>query len=109
MLDKTTTPQELLTALLATGRGQRVFSPSVADALASPLAEPELGANLTPRERGLLALMARGMDNRGISTQLSIAMPTVKFHVTNIMAKLNAGNRTTAVLKALRHKIVQLD
>ena len=53
--------------------------------------------------------MARGMDNRGISTQLSIAMPTVKFHVTNIMAKLNAGNRTTAVLKALRHKIVQLD
>ena len=109
VLDKTTTPQELLTALQATGRGQRVFSPSVADALASPLAEPELGANLTPRERGLLALMARGMDNRGISTQLSIAMPTVKFHVTNIMAKLNAGNRTTAVLKALRHKIVQLD
>ena len=109
MLDKTTTPQELLAALQATGRGQRVFSPRVADALAAPLPDPELGADLTPRERGLLALMARGMDNRGISTELRIAMPTVKFHVTNIMAKLQAGNRTTAVLKALQRKLVQLD
>ena len=53
--------------------------------------------------------MARGLSNQDISTQLSIAMPTVKFHVTNILAKLQADNRTEAVLVALRHRIVKLD
>jgi NarL family two-component system response regulator LiaR len=68
-----------------------------------------LGADLTQRERSLLALMARGLPNREICTRLGIAMPTVKFHVTNILAKLQVENRTSAVLVALRHKIVTID
>jgi two-component system, NarL family, response regulator LiaR len=36
-------------------------------------------------------------------------LPTVKFHVTNILSKLHAANRTSAVLAALRHKLVRLD
>ena len=67
------------------------------------------GSDLTPRERSLLALMARGLPNREICTRLGIAMPTVKFHVTNILAKLQVENRTSAVLVALRHKIVAID
>ena len=67
------------------------------------------GSDLTPRERSLLALMARGLPNREICTCLGIAMPTVKFHVTNILAKLQVENRTSAVLVALRHKIVAID
>lgn len=65
-----------------------------------------LGADLTRRERKLLTLMARGLSNRDISQQLGIAMPTVKFHVTNILSKLQVGNRTSAVLVALRHQLV---
>jgi len=65
-----------------------------------------LGADLTQRERELLALMARGHNNQEISDQLAIAVPTVKFHITNILSKLQAANRTEAVLTALKHKLV---
>lgn len=65
-----------------------------------------IGADLTQRERSLLTLMARGLSNRDISCELGIAMPTVKFHVTNILSKLQVGNRTSAVLVALRHQLV---
>jgi NarL family two-component system response regulator LiaR len=67
-----------------------------------------VGADLTQRERDLLVLMARGYSNQDICTALSIAMPTVKFHVTHILTKLRADNRTEAVLVALRHKLVEL-
>lgn len=53
--------------------------------------------------------MARGMPNREICAELGIAMPTVKFHVTNILAKLQVENRTSAVLVALRNKLVSID
>ena len=68
-----------------------------------------VGADLTARERELLALMARGLSNQDISQRLVIAMPTVKFHVTNILAKLRADNRTEAVLVALRQRLVTLE
>jgi NarL family two-component system response regulator LiaR len=67
-----------------------------------------VGADLTQRERDLLVLMARGYSNQDICTALSIAMPTVKFHVTHILTKLRADNRTEAVLVALRHRLVEL-
>jgi NarL family two-component system response regulator LiaR len=53
--------------------------------------------------------MARGMANQEISQRLDIGLPTVKFHVTNILSKLQAENRTAAVLAALRHKLVELE
>ncbi len=63
---------------------------------------------LTQREQELLALMGLGLSNQQIAERLSIAMPTVKFHVTHILRKLGADNRTEAVLMALRHGLVQL-
>jgi two-component system, NarL family, response regulator LiaR len=68
-----------------------------------------LGDDLTRREVELLELMARGLGNQEIAQRLDIALPTVKFHVTNILAKLHTDNRTAAVLAALRLKLVQLD
>jgi NarL family two-component system response regulator LiaR len=68
-----------------------------------------VGDDLTRRECELLELMARGHSNQEIAVQMAIAVPTVKFHVTNVLAKLHADNRTAAVLQALRLKIVQLD
>ena len=110
MLHKTVSPQELVTVLHAASRGQAIYSPAVADALSAHPGRPhEVGADLTQRERKLLALMACGLPNREISQRLDIAMPTVKFHVTNILSKLNAENRTSAVLAALKHNLVALD
>ena len=110
VLHKTASPQELVTVLHAASRGQAIYSPAVANALSAP-ADPqhELGADLTQRERKLLSLMACGLPNREISQRLDIAMPTVKFHVTNILSKLNAENRTSAVLAALKHNLVALN
>jgi NarL family two-component system response regulator LiaR len=106
---KNASSQELVTVMQTAVRGHRVLAPEVTDALANDARAAETGADLTQRERELLALMARGLSNHEISTQLSIAMPTVKFHVTNILAKLHADNRTEAVLIALKHKLVALE
>ena len=106
---KTASSQELVTVIQMTHRGHHVLAPEVTDALVTMEREPTPGSDLTQRERELLALMARGMSNHDIGVQLTIAMPTVKFHVTNILAKLQADNRTEAVLTALRHKLVMLE
>ena len=109
VLPKTATAQELVTAMHAAMRGQTVYSPVIADAMAARAQASAVGADLTARERKLLSLMACGLANREISERLDIAMPTVKFHVTNILAKLHAENRTSAVLAALKHNLVALD
>ncbi len=108
-MHKSVSPLEMVAAIRAVRRGQRVLSPAVVTALESSAREAPLRNDLTPRERALLQLMAQGLDNRSISQSMSISVPTVKFHVTNIMSKLHAANRTAAVLAALREKLVRLD
>lgn len=106
---KNTSAHDLLQAIHAAHRGQRVLTTEVMDALLAEPAAAPLGADLTRRERRLLALMARGLGNREIGAQMDITMPTVKFHVTHILSKLQVENRTAAVLAALRHGLVELD
>ncbi|MBI3942069.1 MAG: response regulator transcription factor [Chloroflexi bacterium] len=55
---------------------------------------------LTRRELEVLALLARGMPNRDIGATLYITERTVKYHVSGLLRKLNAGNRTEAVIMA---------
>lgn len=55
---------------------------------------------LTPRELQVLALVAEGRSNQEIAEQLGISLPTVKKHVSNILAKTYAPNRTTAIARA---------
>jgi two-component system, NarL family, response regulator LiaR len=86
--------------------GRRVLAPEVAEAMINATLDPAPGADLTPRERELLALMARGLNNQEIAAEVAVALPTVKFHITNILSKLDVENRTEAVLKALKHKLV---
>ncbi|MEO5733360.1 MAG: response regulator transcription factor [Rubrivivax sp.] len=83
--------------------GAETLQPITAQAIAQAFRNP-----LTQREHELLALMGLGLSNHQIAERLSIAMPTVKFHVTHILRKLGADNRTEAVLLALRHGLVQL-
>ena len=62
------------------------------------------GQALTPREREVLALMSEGLHNSAIAKRLVISPATVKFHVSSILAKLDASTRTEAVAIAVeRH------
>ena len=57
---------------------------------------------LTPREREVLQQMAEGLTNAAIAQRLGISENTVKFHINAILAKLDAGSRTEAVVRAAR-------
>jgi len=63
---------------------------------------------LTSREIDVLRLIATGNANKEIAHQLSIAEETVKSHVTNILAKLGANDRTHAVTIGLKRGIIEL-
>jgi len=105
-LVKTSSSQEMVSMLRSVVKGQRVMSAEATDALIAAAQRQPAGADLTQRERELLAMMARGLNNQEIAAELAIAVATVKFHITNILGKLQVDNRTEAVLKALKHKLV---
>lgn len=65
--------------------------------------------DLTPREMDVLRLLAQGLPNRQIGERLFINERTVKYHVAAILAKLEAANRTAAVMRALEQGLVDLD
>jgi NarL family two-component system response regulator LiaR len=106
---KTTNSHDLAAVIRAAHEGRRVVDSEITAALDASERETTIGADLTRRERSLLALMACGLPNQDISVRMNIGLPTVKFHVTNILSKLQVDNRTAAVLTALRHGIVELD
>ena len=99
---------DLSSTVRAVHDGMRVVSPSVAVALDDAVDDGLSRDGLTPRERLLVGLLAQGMDNKTIGAAMGITVPTVKFHVTNVMSKLHAPNRTAAVLAALRMRIITL-
>jgi two-component system, NarL family, response regulator LiaR len=63
----------------------------------------DVGRNLTAREREVLALLAGGLSNKEIAETLTLSVGTVRLHVSNILAKLGAPNRTTAAAIAMKH------
>ena len=100
----------LVEAVLAAARGESVLQPSVAakvvarfaqlpDAAAPPPPQP-LVVPLSERELAVLRLLADGESNREIAAALFLAEGTVKNHVTNVLAKLGARDRTQAALRA---------
>lgn len=64
--------------------------------------------SLTAREQEVLGLMGRGLANREIAAQLIVSERTVKFHVSAILAKLGAVNRTEAVSLALKQGLIKI-
>jgi DNA-binding NarL/FixJ family response regulator len=69
---------------------------------------PSRGPSLTPREQGVLEHLARGLGNKQIAAQLGISERTVKFHVSAVLTKLGAANRTDAVARAAQAGLIQL-
>lgn len=103
-------PLELEAAIRTVHRGGTLLSPTastpVIDAVRGGASiEDERLARLSPRERDVLACLARGLSNRGISEQLYVSEKTVKTHVSSILSKLRVSDRTQAAVYALRNGI----
>jgi DNA-binding NarL/FixJ family response regulator len=96
--------RELLDTIRAVDAGQKRIPPEVAAELADHCVEDDLSS----REIDVLRLIATGNANKEIAAQLSIAEETVKSHVTNVLAKLGANDRTHAVTLALKRGIIEL-
>ena len=96
--------RELLEAIRAVHAGNKRIPPEVAAELADHATEE----NLSSREIDVLRLIASGNANKIIADQLSISEETVKSHVTNILSKLGANDRTHAVTIGLRRGIIDL-
>ena len=96
--------RELLDTIRAVHAGQKRIPPEVA----AELAEHATDEVLSSREIDVLRLIAAGNANKEVAGQLSIAEETVKSHVTNILAKLGANDRTHAVTLALKRGIIEL-
>ena len=78
---------------------------SRSDAVATHFARID---ELTPREMDVLQLLAEGLPNRKIGERLSINERTVKYHVAAILAKLEAANRTEAVMRAIERGLITI-
>jgi DNA-binding NarL/FixJ family response regulator len=108
-------PPELVGAIRTVHAGEALLAPAVATMLVEQLAAEdgdgaaERDDHLTPREREVLALLARGRANKVIARDLGVSERTVKTHVSNILAKLNLTDRTQAAVYAVRHGIVPKD
>jgi DNA-binding NarL/FixJ family response regulator len=90
--------EEIARAIRQVHAGESYLSPRIAATLVKDAARPRgPSSTLTPRERGVLRLVAAGQSNRQIAEALSITERTVKFHVTAIFNKLGADNRAQAV------------
>ncbi len=91
---------ELFNAIRVVHAGGSLLQPVVASKLIDRLNQPTPVDLLTEREREVLTLVAEGLSNRAIAEKLIITERTVKFHVSAIMGKLEASNRTEAVAVA---------
>jgi two-component system, NarL family, response regulator LiaR len=112
---KTAGPDDLVRAVRVVHEGQSWLGPEVAKRVLAGLAGgrlvdtgAEAQAALSEREMDVLRLMARGLPNGAIAEQLVVSERTIHGHLANILRKLEATNRTEAVLKAMRLGLVNL-
>jgi DNA-binding NarL/FixJ family response regulator len=112
---KRTRPEDLIAAIHTIAAGDSLLSPSVTSRVIERMAgQPPPNAErdarldeLTPREREVLALAARGLSNGEIAARLFIEESTVKTHVKRILGKLGARDRVQAVIFAYETGLAQ--
>lgn len=106
-------PDDLAEAIRTVHAGEALLHPRVAAKVMrelsdAPSSESRPGG-LTDREVEVLRLVARGMANKQIASELGVALKTVKTHVSNVLMKLHLADRTQAALYAVREGIVDPD
>jgi DNA-binding NarL/FixJ family response regulator len=96
--------KELINTIRRVHMGKRAVPPEIAAELAAHVGD----SPVTPKELLVLRAITEGASNRRIGAKLNITEHTVKGHLKNIMAKLNAIDRTHAVMIALKRGILDL-
>ncbi|WP_019908545.1 response regulator [Paenibacillus sp. HW567] len=110
---KTSRASEVADAIRAAARGQSVLESQVASKMMNRFRSSAKGSEapaykeLTEREMEVLKLLAQGKSNQDIADQLIIGIKTVKFHVTNILAKLGVEDRTQAAIYAYKNGLAE--
>jgi two-component system, NarL family, response regulator LiaR len=86
---------------------QPTLSAEAVEALVQRAGTPhKLGDDLTDREREVLVFLAQGLSNAEIAEHLVVSTAAIKYHVSSILSKLGAANRTEAASLALQHHLV---
>lgn len=102
--------QEIIAAVRAVHAGGVYLPPQLADSLIQGhldhFAPPQPDQSLTPREREILVLIARGLTNSDIGARLSLSINTVKSHRLHIYQKLDIHDRAAVLEYALRHRLL---
>jgi DNA-binding NarL/FixJ family response regulator len=102
---------EIFDAIRTVHAGGSLLQPVVTNKLLQTMSREERREEtepLTPREIEVLALLSQGLQNKEISARLFISERTVKFHVSSLMHKLGAENRTESVTIAAQRGLIQL-
>ena len=105
---------ELIAAVKGTAAGKTHVDPGVAGKLfaqvsqGAPLLDTSIAESLTERERDVLRLLARGLNNTDIAERLYLSEGTVRNYVSSIFAKLGVSDRTQAAVIALRYGLADL-
>ena len=99
--------EELAEAIRAAHAGRPALATEAVNALVQPVeSESKPVQGLTIREREVLSFLVEGLSNAEIAVQLYITVAAVKYHVSNILSKLGATNRTEAAALARHHGLV---
>jgi DNA-binding NarL/FixJ family response regulator len=110
---KDTRPEDLLAAVHAVAAGESRRDPAVTAAVVSHVRRHRTRATahpvdrLTPREREVVLLMARGLSNAEVAAELVLSTGTVKTHVASLLGKLGARDRVQAVIAAFESGLAQ--
>lgn len=106
---KDVSADELANAIRAAAEGKPTLAPEATQVLiqSTRASAKKPGFDLTEREREVLALMVKGLNNGQIAERLVVSVSTVKFHVSSILSKLGASSRTEAVSIALQNHLVK--
>lgn len=106
-LFKSASAVELASAIRSVHAGNSILSPEVTQALIHLTVDnTPMKIDLTPREIDVLTLMASGKTNAEISELLTLSLSTVKFHVSNILSKLDVRSRSEAILFSIKNHLV---
>ncbi|TVX87273.1 response regulator transcription factor [Paenibacillus agilis] len=108
---KTSRANEVADAIRAAARGQSVLESQVASKMMNRFRQPKQAQaaheQLTDREMEVMRLLSQGKSNQDIADELFIGVKTVKFHVTNILAKLEVEDRTQAAIYAYKNGLAE--